>query len=104
MLAILKQSQNLKCLGLVNCKQLFMSGTFLNTLNDRYDLKNVLQNLEELVLDHNSYLSDVLLLRIVSSLHQLQSLRYVYQLTAIMKCMYEHKPAVLTIPVKYFLA
>ena len=95
MLAILKQSQNLKCLGLVNCKQLFMSGTFLNNLNDRNDLRNVLQNLEELVLDHNSYLSDVLLLRIVSSLHQLQILRYVYQFTAIMKCMYEHKPAVL---------
>ena len=78
MLAILKQSQNLKCLGLVNCKQLFMSGTFLNNLNDRNDLRNVLQNLEELVLDHNSYLSDVLLLRIVSSLHQLKILRYVH--------------------------
>ena len=53
-----------------------MSGTFLNNLNDRNDLKNVLLHLEELVLDHNSYLSDVLLLRIVSSLQQLQILRY----------------------------
>ena len=77
MLTILKQSKNLKCLGLVNCKQLFMSGTFLNNLNDRNDLKNVLRHLDELVLDHNSYLSDVLLLRIVSSLQQLQILRYI---------------------------
>ena len=53
-----------------------MSGTFLNNSNDRNDLKNVLLRLEELVLDHNSYLSDVLLLRIVSSLQQLQILRY----------------------------
>ena len=54
-----------------------MSGTFLNNLNDRNDLKNVLRHLDELVLDHNSYLSDVLLLRIVSSLQQLQILRYI---------------------------
>ena len=75
MLTILKQSHNLKCLALVNCKQLFMSGTFLSNQSDRNALKDVLQHLDELVLDDNIYLSDVLILRIISTLQQLQILR-----------------------------
>ena len=76
MLTILKQSHNLRSLGLVNCKQLFMSGTFLNNQKDRDALKPVLQHVDELVLDNNSYLSDLLLLGIKSTLSQLRPLRF----------------------------
>ena len=77
MLTILKQSHNLRSLGLVNCKQLFMSGTFLSNQKDRDALKPVLQHVDELVLDNNSYLSDLLLLRIMSTLSQLRTVRFV---------------------------
>ena len=66
---------SLQVLGLINCKQLFMTGTFLNSLDDRELLSAKIGQLRELILDNNSYLSDILLLRIVNTLTNLELIR-----------------------------
>ena len=66
---------SLYVLGLINCKQLFMTGTFLNNKDDRDLLTSKLGQLQQLILDNNSYLSDILLLRITNTLTNLQLIR-----------------------------
>ena len=89
---LLPQLSGLKSLGLINCKQLFMSGTFLNNPAERESFEDAFQSgkvkdqklkyvlslsgLESLQLDHNTYLSDLLLLRICSGLRNVKQLRY----------------------------
>ena len=66
---------SLYVLGLINCKQLFMTGTFLNNKDDRDLLTSKLGQLQQLILDNNSYLSDILLLRITNTLTNVQLIR-----------------------------
>jgi len=74
LILILGQLPNLRSLGLVNCRELFMTGTFLANEVDKVSLSKSLVNLEKLVLDQNTYLSDVLLLRIAGVTNSIQSL------------------------------
>jgi len=73
-LNILNKTSGLKSFGLINCKQLFMSGTFLSNSKDKEIAKKGLNCLEKLFLDNNSYLSDVLLHRITSCISTLKHL------------------------------
>ena len=92
---ILSQLSDLKTLGLINCKQLFMSGTFLSNKSERDLFEEKLQGkkeegsrknyqtssnlnrlgLESIQLDCNTYLSDVLLLRLCGGLRNIKQLR-----------------------------
>ena len=74
-MAIINHTSSLRVLGLINCKQLFMTGTFLSNKDDRDLLTSKLGQLRELILDNNSYLSDILLLRITNTLSNLQLIR-----------------------------
>eukprot|EP00090_Calanus_glacialis_P015794 TRINITY_DN24879_c0_g1_i1.p1 TRINITY_DN24879_c0_g1~~TRINITY_DN24879_c0_g1_i1.p1 ORF type:complete len:778 (-),score=134.70 TRINITY_DN24879_c0_g1_i1:603-2936(-) len=74
LLLMLSNLPNIKSLGLINCRELFMTGTFLANEADKANLSRSLVNLEELVLDQNTYLSDVLLLRIAGVITRIQSL------------------------------
>jgi len=74
LLLILSNLPNIKSLGLVNCRELFMTGTFLVNDVDKESLAKSLSKLEELILDNNTYLSDVLLLRIAGVINSIQKL------------------------------
>ena len=75
LLLILSKLPNIHALGLINCRELFMTGTFLANEGDKASLSKSLANLTELVLDQNTYLSDVLLLRIAGVTNSIKSLR-----------------------------
>lgn len=75
-LMIISKLSHLETLGLINCKQLFMSGTFLSNSSDIKILGERLIGLRSLTLDRNNYLSDLLLLRIATLCPQLETLRY----------------------------
>ena len=74
LMKLLPRLSGLRSLGLINCKQLFMSGTFLSNQAEREMFQETLQGLESIQLDHNTYLSDVLLLRICRGLSSLKEL------------------------------
>eukprot|EP00092_Neocalanus_flemingeri_P021829 GFUD01023681.1.p1 GENE.GFUD01023681.1~~GFUD01023681.1.p1 ORF type:complete len:828 (-),score=147.39 GFUD01023681.1:215-2626(-) len=74
LLLILSKLVNIRELGLINCRELFMTGTFIANEGDKASLSKSLSNLDKLVLDQNTYLSDVLLLRIAGVTNSIQSL------------------------------
>ena len=78
LLLILSNLPNIKSLGLINCRELFMTGTFLVNDVDKESLAKSLTKLDELILDNNTYLSDVLLLRIAGVTNSIEKLRYIY--------------------------
>jgi len=74
LITILNFTSGLKHLKLVQCKEAFMSGGFLQNQDDVVSLSRSLAGLQTLVLDNNTYLSDVLLLRFISVTKSLRSL------------------------------
>ena len=73
---ILLSLRNLQGLAVVNCRDVFMSGTFLSSLPEKEEVYRNLNRLRSLKLDNNKYLSDVLLMRITEAAPNLTSLRY----------------------------
>jgi len=71
---ILNLTTSLKHLSLINCREALMSGGFLQHQEDSESMSRSLAGLQTLVLDNNTYLSDVLLLRIISVTRSLRSL------------------------------
>jgi len=61
---ILLSTKSICNLGIINCRDVFMSGTFLSNAAEQQQIGLNLVNLKSLHLDDNKYLSDVLLLRI----------------------------------------
>ena len=75
LLLILSKLSNIKSLALINCRELFMTGTFLSNEEDRQCFRKSITSLEDLILDQNAYLSDILLLRIANSCTDIKYLR-----------------------------
>lgn len=71
---ILNSTTSLKHLSLIQCREALMSGGFMQHQEDCASLSRSLEGLQTLVLDNNTYLSDVLLLRFISVAKSLRSL------------------------------
>ncbi|KAK3919058.1 Dynein regulatory complex subunit 6 [Frankliniella fusca] len=72
-ISILSLCQSLENLRIGGCRELLMSGGLLRDQEEIKLLQNVLVNLKELVISHNSYLSDALLNRLIAIAPNLQS-------------------------------
>ena len=73
--AVLLYLQRLRSLALVNCRDVFMSGTFLSNPAEREEIGQNLAGLRVLKLDDNKYLSDILLIRITEATPNIKELR-----------------------------
>ena len=73
--AILLNLRRLHSLALVNCRDVFMSGTFLSNACERSEVGRNLAGLRSLKLDDNKYLNDILLIRITETTPNLKILR-----------------------------
>lgn len=71
---ILSLCQSLETLRISGCRELLMSGGLLRDQEEIKLLQNVLVNLKEIVVSHNSYLSDALLNRLIAIAPNLQSI------------------------------
>jgi len=72
--AILLNLRRLHSLALVNCRDVFMSGTFLSNACERSEVGRNLAGLRSLKLDDNKYLNDILLIRITETTPNLKIL------------------------------
>lgn len=73
-MAILRLGHNLQEIGLVNLRDVFMSGTILESSAERLRLKSVLDKVKTLDLAQNTFLSDVVFERIVECVPNLAHL------------------------------
>lgn len=70
---ILSNFDNLDCLEIIDCRELFMTGRLLDKSSDIKLLQKTLKNLKELNLGCNRYLSDALFNRLISIAPNLES-------------------------------
>ncbi|XP_037955145.1 dynein regulatory complex subunit 6 [Teleopsis dalmanni] len=72
--AIMQNFTKLQELSITSCSHLFMSGSFLERVNDCTRENTTLSSIKHLSLRHNQYLSDAILMRLTSLLKCIESL------------------------------